>query len=306
MAGTVANQKIEPMDVYFGEDVLQSESITCIADVSSSLNSQYFVFYEPSGTKRYCWYNVGGSGVDPALSGATGHVVAISANATASAVASATQAVLDIVAGFDCSVDGAVFTLVRTVKGYAKPSHDGAADTGFDFQVNYYGDEAVDLGFCDGDIELTHEESHVDLTSHQTGTQVLGNISTGSTVSLTINLKETAVNQLRKMIATGEGDAMIPDGTGASSTEVFGYGTSRQFKQTNARARKLVLHPSVLPISNKSRDVTVWKAFPKVNSLAYSGENVLTVPVEFSVYPDYSKQDKIRLCVFGDSTQTLT
>lgn len=306
MAGTIGNQKIEPMEVTFGEDVMQSENITCVADVSASLNNKYFVFYEPSGTKHYAWFNVASGGTDPALAGATAHAVAISSGASASAVASASQAVLDVISGFDCSVDGAVLTLVRTAKGYAKPTHDGAAATGFALEVNYYGDEAVDLGFCDGDIELSHEENHVDLTSHQTGTQVLGNISTGSTVSLTINLKETAVSQLRKVIATGEGDAMIPDGTGASASEVFGWGTSRQFKQTNARARKLVLHPAVLPSSNKSRDVTLWKAFPKVNSLTFSGENVLTIPVEFSVYPDYSKQDKIRLCVVGDSSQTLT
>jgi hypothetical protein len=306
MAGNVLNQKVEPMQVTFGEDMMQSENITCIADVSSSLNSQYFMFYSAAGVKHYAWYNVGGAGTDPAVSGATANAVAISANASASAVASATQAVLDAISGFDCSVDGAVLTLVRTTAGYAKPSHDGAADTGFSFEVNFYGDTAVDLGYCDGDIELTHEENYVDITSHQTGSQVLGNIATGNTMSLTVNLKETAVSQLRKILATGEGDVMIPDGTGASSTEVLGWGTSRQFKQNFSRARKLVLHPIVLPASNMSRDVTIWKAFPKVGSLAYSGENILQIPVEFAVYPDYSKQDKVRMAVFGDASQTLT
>lgn len=306
MAGTVGNQRVEPMSVTFGEDVMQSEQITCIADVAASLNSQYFVFYEPSGTKRYCWLNVGGSGVDPAVSGATGHVVAISSGASAATVASAIQAVLDIVAGFDCSVDGAVLTLTRTVAGSCKPIHDGAADTGFSFEVLAYGDTAVDLGYCDGDIEVGHEENHIDLTSHQTGSQVLGNISTGNSMTITVNLKETAVSQLRKIIATGEGDVMLPKGTGAGATEVIGWGTNRQFKQTLGRARKLVLHPEALPASNKSRDVTIWKAFPKVSSLAYSGENVLQVPVEFSVYPDYTKAPQVRMAAIGDGSQTLT
>lgn len=306
MAGNVLNQKVEPMQVTFGEDMMQSENITCIADVSSSLNSQYFVFYTPAGAKHYAWFDVGNTGTDPSLAGATGHEVDITANSSASAVAAAAQAVLDVISGFDCSVDGAVLTLVRTTVGYAKPSHDGSADTGFSFEVNYYGDTAVDLGYCDGDIELTHEENYVDLTSHQTGSQVLGNIATGNTMSLTVNLKETAVAQLRKILATGEGDAMIPDGTGASSSEVIGWGTSRQFKQNFSRARKLVLHPIVLPAANMSRDVTIWKAFPKIGSLAFSGENVLQIPVEFAVYPDYSKQDKVRMAVFGDASQTLT
>lgn len=306
MAGNVANQKIEPLMVTWGEDVNQSERITCIADVAASLNSQYFVFYDIAGTKRYCWFNVGGTGVDPALAGATGHVVAISSGATASAVASAAQAVLDAVTGHDCTVDGAVLTLLKTAPGYAKPAHDGAADTGFSFEVNYYGDTAVDLGYCDGDIEVSHEENYVDLTAHQTGSMVLGGISTGSTVSVTVSLKETAVNQLRKILATAEGDVMLPDGTGASATEVLGWGTSRQFKSNLERCRKLVLHPIVLPDSNKSRDVTAWKAFPKIGALTYSGENILMIPVEFAIYPDYSKQDKVRLLVFGDSSQTLT
>ena len=306
MAGSVSNQKVEPMQVTWGESVMQSESITCVADVSSSLNNKYFVFYTTGGTKHYVWYNVASAGSDPAVSGGTAHEVDISANATASAVATATASVLDAVVGFDCTSDGAVLTLVATAAGYAKPAHDGAAPCAFDFQVNYYGDSAVDLGYCDGDIELSHEENYVDITSHQTGSQVLGQIATGNTMSLSLTLKETAVSQLRKILATAEGDSMIPDGTGVSSTEVFGFGTSRQFKQNGGRCRKLVLHPIVLPSSNLSRDITIWKAFPKVSSLVFSGENVMNVPVEFMVYPDYTKQDKIRMAVFGDGSQTLT
>ena len=304
--GTVANQKIEPMEVTFGEDVIQSELITCVADVSSSLNSQYFVFYAVNGTRHYAWYDVAGGGTDPSLPGATGHSVAIAVNATAAQVASASQAILDVITGFDCSVDGAVLNLIRTGPGYAKPSHDGAADTGFTFEVVNYGDTAVDLGFCDGDIEIGHEENYVDLTSHQTGTQILGNISTGNTMTVTVNLKETAVNQLRKIMATGEGDVIIPKGTGAGATEVLGYGLSRQFRQNLARARKLVLHPVVLPTSNKSRDLTIWKAFPKVGSLTFSGENILTIPVEFAVYPDFSKNPRVQMSAYGDGSQTLT
>ena len=304
--GTVANQKVEPMTVTFGEDVLQSENITCVADVASSLNSKYFLFYTPGGVKHYAWYDVNSAGTDPAVSGGTAHEINLGVADSAAAVATATAAVLTAVTGFDCTADGAVLTLVGTVAGYAKPAHDGAAACGFTFEVNNYGDTAVDLGFTDGDIEISHEENYVDVTSHQTGTQVLSAIHTGNTMSVSVSLKETAVSQLRKILATAEGDAMIPDGTGVSSTEVLGYGTSRQFKQTLGRARKLVLHPVVLPSSNLSRDVTIWKAYPKISSLTYSGENIQMIPVEFAIYPDYTKQDKVRMCTFGDSTQTLT
>lgn len=305
MAVTVGNQKVEPVSVTWGESVMQSENITCVADVSASLNNKYFVFYTTGGVKHYAWYNVAAGGTDPAVSGGTAHAVAISSGATAAAVASATQAILDAVTGFDCSVDGAVLTLVATTAGYAKPAHEGAAATGFTFEVNKYGDVAVDLGSIDGDIEVTNEVNYVDLTSHQTGSEVIGHIATGSVNAITISLKESAVSQLRKVLL-GEGDSLIPDGTGVSSTEVFGWGTSRQFKQVQDRARKLVLHPVVLPASNTSRDVTIWKAFPKVSALTFSGENVFMIPVEFSVYADSTKDPRISKVCYGDGSQTLS
>lgn len=302
--GTVANVKVEPMQVTYGEDVMQSEQITCVADSSNSLNNKYFCFYTTGGTKHYAWYSTG-AGVDPAVSGGTGHQVTISANASASAVASATQAVLDAVSGFDCSVDGAVLTLVATSAGYAKPAHEGAAATGFTFEVNYYGDSAVDLGYCDGDVSIAHEEKYVDVTAHQTGSQVLSQIHTGNSMSVSVSLKESSVSQLRKMLL-GEGDSLIPDGTGVSSTEVFGYGTSRQFKQNLGRAKKLVLHPVALASSNKSRDITFWKAFPMIKELKFSGESAMLIPVEFNVYPDYTKDSRVSMFVYGDASQTLT
>lgn len=303
MALTIENIKIEPMKVTFGEDNAQIEKITCIADVSSSLNSQYFVMYEPDNTKHYFWYSTG-AGVDPALSGATGHQITISANNSASAVASATQAVIDGLADFICTVDQAVLTVTQAANGYAKPSHDGAADTGFTFEVLEYGSSAAEVGFTDGDIEISQETSYVDVTSHQTGSEVNSQISTGSSMSVTINFKETTMEQLKKILLA-EGDSKIPDGSG-SGAEVFGKGTAQQFKQTFARAQKLLLHPVVLASSDLRRDITFWKAFPKVNSLTYSGENIFTIPVEFMIYPDYSKDPKINKMVFGDSTQTLT
>lgn len=306
MAGQVLNEKVEPMMATFGESVMQSENITVVADVASSLNNKYFLFYTTGGVKHYAWFNVGSAGTDPAVSGGTGNVVAISANATAATVATALAAVLTAVSGFDATADGAVVNLVATTAGYAKAAHEGAAPTGFTFEVNYYGDTAVDLGYTDGDIEVTHEGNYTDLTAHQTGTMILGHIGTGLTASLTLNLKETAVSQLRKAIATGEGDSLIPDGTGVSGTEVFGWGTSRQFKPTFARSRKLVLHPVALPASNMSRDVTIWKAFPKVSALTFSGENVMMLPVEFSIYPDYTKDPRINMVCYGDGSQTLT
>lgn len=304
MALTVDNIKLEPMKVTFGEDVMQSENITCVADSSSSLNNKYFIFYTPGGTKHYAWLDTG-TGVDPAVSGGTGHQVTISANATAAAVATALAAVLTAISGFDATADGAVVNLVGTSAGYAKPAHEGAAATGFSFQVVKYGSSSAEVGYTDGDIEIAQETTYVDVVAHQSGSEVNSQIPTGSAISVTINLKETTVNQLRKVLL-GEGNSLIPDGTGVSSTEVMGKGTAQQFIQTFARAQKLVLHPVVLPSSNLSRDYTFWKAFPKISSLSFSGENIQVIPVEFMIYPDYTKDSRINKMCIGDGTQTLT
>ena len=98
----IQNIKINPMLVTFGKDVYQVQTITCVADVASSLQNKYFLFTDSAGAKRYAWFNVGGLGVDPAPAGGwTSHPVAITANTSATGVATALAAVLTAVTGFD-------------------------------------------------------------------------------------------------------------------------------------------------------------------------------------------------------------
>lgn len=305
MAQTLSNIKIEPVKITYGEDVMQTEEITCVADSAGSLNNKYFVFYTTGGVKHYIWLNINSAGTDPALSGATGHEVTAATGASATTIATAIADVATAVTGFDATSDGAVVTLVATTAGYAKPAHEGAAATGFTFKTIKYGDVAAELGFCDGDIGLSMESKMIDVTSHQTGDDIITAINTGNNVSITATLKEVSVAQLRKMFIAN-GDSMIPSGTGASSTEVFGWGSSQQFSQIADRCKKLNLHPQVLPSSNLSRDVTAWKAFPIISELNFSGENLLMLPVEFRIFPDFTKNSKINKVVYGDATQTLT
>lgn len=305
MAADRLNIKVEPVVVNWGESVMQKQTITCVADVAGSLNNKYFVFYDYAGTKHYIWYNINSAGTDPAVSGGTAHEVTGATAATAAAIASATQAVLDGVTGFDCSVSSNVLTLTHTVAGRAKGAHDGAAPTAFTFEVNYYGDLVADVGYTDGTVEVSFEMNNVDITANQTGSEVISHINTGNNLSLTINFKETSYNQLRKMFGDA-GDSIVPAGTGVSSTEVFGFGSSRQFKQTFERAKKLVLHPKVLAASDYSRDWCFWKAIAMPESLALSGEEIMTIPVTFMIYLDTTKHAAIQKFCYGDHTQTLT
>lgn len=305
MAADRLNIKIEPVVVNWGESVMQVQTITCGPDVAGSLNSQYFIFYDYAGTKHYTWYNVNAAGVDPAVSGGTAHVVALSTSATAAAVASATQAVMDAVTGFDCSVSSNVLTLTHTVAGRAKPAHDGADTTDFTFVVDVYGDLAADVGYTDGAIEMTFEQNMVDIVANQTGSEILSHINTGNNLSVTVTFKETSYNQLRKIFGD-MADAHMPAGTGTSATEGFGFGTSRQFKQTFGRAKKLIFHPKVLASNDYSRDWCFWKAIAMPESLAFSGEEIMNIPVTFMVYIDTTKSDKASKFYYGDHTQTIT
>ena len=60
--------------------------------------------------------------------------------------------------------------------------------------------DGVNLGCIDGDVEVTTEEQVVDVTCHQSGTQVIDSIRTGLNVSLSMALKETSTAQLKSAL----------------------------------------------------------------------------------------------------------
>ena len=65
----------------------------------------------------------------------------------------------------------------------------------------------TDLGFTDGDLEISIEEAAVDITAHQEGTNVLDGIRTGKKASLAVTIKETSVAQLTTLLLAGGGSA---------------------------------------------------------------------------------------------------
>jgi hypothetical protein len=65
--------------------------------------------------------------------------------------------------------------------------------------------DGSDLGFTDGDIEVTMEEQGVEITAHQEGTNVLDMIRTGKMTELSLTLKETTVAKVAALLAHGGG-----------------------------------------------------------------------------------------------------
>lgn len=63
----------------------------------------------------------------------------------------------------------------------------------------------TDLGFTDGDIEVTMEEQGVEITAHQEGSNVLDMIRTGKMAEVSVVLKETTVAKVAAMLGVGGG-----------------------------------------------------------------------------------------------------
>ena len=272
--------------------------------------------------------------------------------------------------------------------------------------------DEVDIGFTEGDLEIGTEEQAVDITAHQTGTQINDKIRTGNAVTLTLQLKETTVSQLTTLITKGgdtataaaevttittvadsssslqnkffilrsaldatlyhvwidvgnsgsdpaptgstpiEVDITADDSAAAVATAVQtaidgvgdfgatvsgavvtvtnaatggttdaadsdtgftiavttqgvsavpGWGTSKQFSGQLADASRLRLHPVALTATDRTRDITFWKAYLLIESITKSGENPLLVSVTFNIFPDASRAAKIRMFAFGES-----
>ena len=108
--------------------------VTLMADVAGSLNNKYFLLNTGQNEKKfYVWYNVGGTGTDPAISGREGIEIPIAFNDAADIVALATKLILDL-------KDEVIVT--KSLNGKIKIENDlfGASsiadfNTGFTFNV---------------------------------------------------------------------------------------------------------------------------------------------------------------------------
>lgn len=158
---------------------------------------------------------------------------------------------------------------------------------------------STDLGFTEGDIEISMEEQGVDITAHQTGSEILDHIRTGSNVEVTVTLKETSVAQLKTLFEVAGGTYTPGAGTSAS-----GWGSSQRFAGQLADSQLLVLKP--VGAGDNLGNVSFWKAYPMVSSLVISSENPRNVSVSFKIFDDTTKQATVSKFIVGDQTQTFT
>lgn len=300
------NIKVEPMDVYLGNDQVQVQSIVCLGDTAAAtLNNKYAFFYDSAGAKHYFWFNVATTGVDPAISGYTAHVVALTALANANAVATALAAVLTAVSGFDATASGYTVTLTATAMGYATLAHDAQASagkTGFAFNLITVGDTYEKMGFIDGNIEVSgFGGTFVDVTAHQTGADVLSQIKTGAgNPELAFSLKEVTTAKYEKILRYS-GGSYLPVG---GSNKLIGGGSLGKFSAP--QLTKCILHPVRLDTADKTNDYAFWQVTVALDKLTFSGEEVITLPVVIKSYQDCDKPKAVNIWSYGDWSQSLT
>lgn len=292
------NIRIEPVYVYFGK--YQKQTVTCTADVASSHNNDYFVLYNAKdATKYHVWYNVGGAGVDPAPPASTAIPVAIAVNATATAVASATATAISAVQGFYACSDAAVVTISNTQEGLSTTVAAGVGLAGFVYTLVSAG-TYDDIGYVDGDIEIKLDEQLLDITSHQTGVDILTSLRQGKTVEISMTFKETDTSNMQFFLKQA-GNLYTPP----SGTEIVGWGTATNSLNVIDQAGKLILHPVSLASNDYTRDFAFWSAYLKVDSVKLSGENPMLIDATFKCYTNDKKISNVNTFVYGNHYQNF-
>lgn len=304
MSCNTQTRNLGPRNILLGKDTYQDGCITTVADVAASLQNKYFVLHEPvTQVKHYFWFNVATLGVDPAVPNATGHVIAIASGATASAVATAAQGVIDALTWITATVDANHISYTYTVYGYAYEGRDSTVTggkTGFTFSTSKFGMVQVDLGGTEGDVKMTVAEQNVEVKSPQTGNFITAEIRQGATLGVSFSLQDTSVASIRRAM-NFYGSTIVPDnGSGAVLT---GYGSSNLFKSTDDIATQLILRPSSLAgIPDKSQDFTMPKAKLKLGELTFSAEKILILPIEAVAYLDTTDNSYLNFFSYGDKS----
>lgn len=158
---------------------------------------------------------------------------------------------------------------------------------------------SVDLGFTVGGVELTLENTTVDIMADQYFQQKLGAFQTGTNVTVSMTLPEMTAAKWKTLTSVVGGNF-----TPSMGTELVGYGTSKSGTDLFSSGALLKMVP--VGAGDNARNIHIHKAIPIPGSISFSGEEVSMMEVEFQAVVDLSLQAAINLFVFGDGTQTLT
>jgi len=289
------NIKLEPVNVTF--EIEHQVSVQAIADDTSSLLDKYFSIYAGDNTQYHVWFNVGAAGADPTPAGSTGIEVTIAVDDTAATVATAIVTAVDAEGDFGAVVVDSTKVLI-TAAAVGETTEWADVDSGMTLTVCQEGG-TLDLGLLDGDVETSFEEILLSINCHQEGLTPLAELRQGITSEVSLTMKEGDFDKFKQIFASTAGGKFTP----VAGTEVFGWGDSKQGLNALVQARRLNLNPVANGAADHSRDLTFWKAYPKPDTIVFSGENPQTLSMTFSMYLDDAKDSRIKMFCFGDYTQ---
>lgn len=305
MSCSTQTYNLGPRTILLGKDTYQAGCITTKADVAASLQNKYIVLHEPvTQVKHYFWFNVATLGTDPAVPDATGHAVAISSGATASAVATALAAAIDALSWVAATASINHISVTYTTYGYAyemRDSTQSANKTTFTVQTGTFGMTQADLGATDGAVSFTKEETLFDVPDSRYGDFIVDQLRKGIKATFGFSLKDSSVSMIRKMLAN-YGSIIVPDV--ASATPIAGFGTNNIFKSIQDIANQLILRPvNLASNSDPSEDLTMPRAYLKLGELSFDSDNLLVLKVEATGLLDSSKNEFINYLGYGSYNQ---
>jgi len=292
--------KVEPVYVEWSRP--QLTKVVTVADVAGSLGGKHFLINDGANAGFYVWFNTGAS-TDPAVAGKTGIEVAITSGDSASVVATAIVTELNASAGFFAKKAVGELDVIHIMnKEYGEATAAAAGTSGFTVSTPRLGQQ-VHLGYIDGDIEPGFTEDLLDVTTHQTGTQILQAIRTGRNLdNITVSLKESDVEKVKKFILAS-GQTYTP----AGGTEIVGWGSedNKMFLPIIDDCARLVFHPVNIAENNLTEDMCFMAAYPLLSGIVFSGENTKMMNLEFKILPDGVLSEEVRVFAYGDHKQNL-
>ena len=156
-----------------------------------------------------------------------------------------------------------------------------------------YGTES--LGHTSGGCEFAYEPEYTDILVDLYGNTVVDKALTGEVVRVTVPLAEVTIEKLKVAIPTA---TLVEDAETGTKKLTLG---SIAGKKLSESAQKLTLHPSWLPESDKSFDITLHKAvIASEVALPYRKDEQTIYEVEFVALIDESKGDGNLLATIGE------
>jgi len=308
MGCTVTPYTLGVRNVLFGTAKPQKSCILTVADVAASLNDKYFIIHQANvaKTKHYFWFNVAAGGTDPAVPNATGHEIAIASGATAGAVATAANSVINALAWVNSVISSTDATHIEVTlvdngeTWWARDAWQTADQTGFSFVNVQKGRVQKDLGVTNGDTTLSVELDEITITGPQTGAYPLASIRRGQTASASFELKDTSQESTLRIVEM-DGFALVTDDS--DSKLIAGYGQRQLFTSSDDVADTLTFAD---PNGDKTKDISLVKAKLNLGELTFSAESEFVLPVSAQCYLDQSLNKNFNFLYFGDLSKLKT